>query len=176
MEKYYTFDQQAPKYAQWMKFVFSKASNFCVKVEVFKELGIYSDKEERVFIEKAIKYPKSHFKGIEPTSVTVTMKPFFKKQNSMSLVYTYDYTPELEKHTTKKWSKDIKKDEGLGIEAFVMFGTDAPFFFYDPYTDISIILLALGEVDVASSYGIKLKEYDIKLNDTLDINNDLITY
>lgn len=176
MEKYYTFDQQSPKYSKWMKFVFSKASNFCVKLEFFKELGIYPDKEERIFIEKSIKSPKSHFKSIEPTSVTVTMKPFFTRQNTMSLVYTYDYTPELEKLTTKKWLKDIKNDEGIGVEPFVMFGTDAPFFFYDPYTDIAIILLGIGEVNVASSYGIKIKEYNIKLNDTLDVNNDLITY
>ena len=75
-----------------------------------------------------------------------------------------------------KWEKNIKKDEGLGIDPFVLLWNKTPFFFYDPYTDSDIILLAMGEVNVAIGHNIKLDEYDIKLNDTLDISNDSLTY
>lgn len=131
----------------------------CISIEMIEYFGAYSDNKSREISKERLKTPKRFFNNLPPEFSTISMYPLMVKWDSFSIINSFTLSDEILFYLENNWHE-------IEIETLVIRDEDYQVFLYSPLTK-PVILLGDGELKWAESIGLKLKKYNVTLNEII---------
>lgn len=167
MKKYYVL-KESFTVSQWTDYLVEKIHESGDRIEIIESFTNSSELTSRKLASERMLNPPAHFIGLKPDFITVTMRPFFIKEDNFCFVYSYKLNESIINQLKHEWTARFI-EEGLMPEYFVIYSDDRPEFLYS-HNNLETVLLIRGnekegELFFAKSIGLNLEELKININD-----------
>lgn len=171
MEKYYVLNEQFTA-DQWAEYIVEKIHASGKRIEIVESFQHGSESTMRQLATERITQHPIHFYDSKPDFITITMRPFFLKEEHFSFIYSYELSDLIIHQLKNDWRTKFIEDGILMPEYFVIYGEERPEVLYTHNAGETILLIGgnenAGEYLLAKSKGLKLEELNININDLIN--------